>query len=171
MNFINLTGTQITETITGRVFLSDGLAKIEIKEENQYEIDNIPIGYCCSTRAKGIPPRKEGITYIVTKEVADYFNDSGDAGRRDFIYPGHLRKDDQGNVTGCCGFRTAISIDDRQNLWFGSLVSAGPGLEVPEGTQGCVLDIGRDFKVSFSMPNGERNNLYCLPREVIKKLK
>ena len=77
---------------------SGTIARCEQQEETLCEIDGVTITRQVLGGVTGLPPRQEGIRFIVSRLVA-----SAAPGREDLLIPGPLVRDEKGVVIGCRG--------------------------------------------------------------------
>lgn len=75
---------------------SGNVARCEQFEESVGNIDGIPVMRYSYGEVTGLPDKQDGVTYIVSKIVAQACRD-----RDDLLMPGTIIKDENGSILGC----------------------------------------------------------------------
>ena len=105
MKIINLTPHDVKLIKNGNEnisFPSQGVIRLEEKRKKIGDVNGIPI-FRKEFGGSELPPKKEGIYYIVSLPVAQAFPE-----RNDFLVPDQLVRDEQGRVIGARSFASFI---------------------------------------------------------------
>lgn len=100
--FVNLTQHDINEVTTGTVIQRSGKVVRITQTTRELRVHNlIPIYVSTFGKLTGLPPRKDGVVYIVSALALNEVPDD----RTDVVAPGNLQRDERGQPIGCVGFR------------------------------------------------------------------
>lgn len=77
---------------------SGSVARCSQTEEFIMELDGVRVTRQVLGEVTGLPPREEGVVFLVSRLVASAVPD-----RDDLMFPGPLVRDERGVVTGCQG--------------------------------------------------------------------
>ena len=87
------------------IFPSEGVIRLHEEREKTGDVNGIPV-FRKKFGGSNLPPKRDGIYYIVSLPVAQAFPE-----RHDFLVPDQLVRDDKGLVIGCRSF--AVFQDNR----------------------------------------------------------
>ncbi len=108
--FVNFTPHAVTETLSGKVFPSHGVARISsVSTELTHPVTGAPTGLFVTSfgEAIGLPKPSKDVVVIVSAMVRQALPD-----RTDLVSPGELVRDDEGRPVGCRGFATNFPTQD-----------------------------------------------------------
>ena len=102
-NIVNLTAHTLNEMATGTEIPPSGIvARVEQNNVKVTEYNGIPVYKTEYGELIGLPEPKEGTIYIVSAMALNAVPEW----RQDVYAPGYLKRNEEGIITGCIGFRS-----------------------------------------------------------------
>ena len=107
VEFINLTPHELNVRKEDGSFLtvppSGTVARVSVQAMTMGRIDGVVItGQAFESDISGVPPRKDGTYYVVSRLAADALKEEGRV--EDILIPGPAIRDEDGKIVGCDGF-------------------------------------------------------------------